>query len=132
LFKGLSHVVIAVRDLEASISQYEALYGVKAGEIRQGQGNGFRSVVLDFAGAPYLELISPTDTTGPVGRRVEASGEGVYMIAMKVESMDETVAALRDQGVRLLGDPGPGNPVRGQVFIHPQAAGGVLTLLTEH
>ena len=131
MFQGLSHVVIAVNDMEASIRQYESIYGGSFGEIRGG-GNGFRSAVLAFDGAAYLELVSPTDTTGPVGRRVAASGEGVYMIAMKVDDVDAAVAELREKGVRLIGDPGPGNPVRGQVFIHPQSAGGVLTLITDH
>ena len=132
MFKGLSHVVIAVQDMEASIRQYETIYGIKAGEIRQGQSTGFRSAVLPFDGEAYLELVSPTDTTGPVGRRVASAGEGVYMIAMKVDNMDAAVEDLRAKGMRLIGDPGPGNPVRGQVFIHPQSAGGVLTLLTDH
>ena len=30
-----------------------------------------------------------------------------------------------------VGDPGPGNPVKGQVFIHPSVTGGVLTQLVQ-
>ena len=52
-------------------------------------------------------------------------------MAMKVDDLDKTLAALREKGVRLVGDPGPGNPVRGQVFIHPAETGGVLTQLVQ-
>jgi hypothetical protein len=41
------------------------------------------------------------------------------------------VTELRDKGVRLVGDPGPGNPVKGQVFVHPAFTGGVLTQLVQ-
>ena len=50
---------------------------------------------------------------------------------MKVDDLQATLAALRAKNVRLVGDPGPGAPVRGQVFIHPSETGGVLTQLVQ-
>jgi methylmalonyl-CoA/ethylmalonyl-CoA epimerase len=55
----------------------------------------------------------------------------VHLIAMKVDDLEKTVAELREKGVRLVGDPGPGNPIRGQVFVHPSFTGGVLTQLVQ-
>ena len=52
-------------------------------------------------------------------------------IAMKVDDIDATLTELREKGIRLVGDPGPGNPVKGQVFIHPSVTGGVLTQLVQ-
>jgi len=75
--------------------------------------------------------VSPTNDTGPVGRRVAASGEGVYLMAMAVDDLEPALAGLRAKGIRLIGDPGAGNPVRGQVLIHPTATGGVLTQLVQ-
>jgi len=131
LFKGIDHVVIAVQDLEASIQRYEAIYGVTATERGEPPGAGFKNAYFRFGGESYLELVSPTNDTGPVGRRVAASGEGVYLMAMAVDNLDSALADLRAKGIRLIGDPGPGNPARGQVFIHPQATGGVLTQLVQ-
>ena len=129
-FKGIDHVVIAVKDLEESIAQFEKVYGVPATDLGEPPGAGFRNAYFRF-GATYLELVAPTNETGPVGRRVAASGEGVYLIAMQVDNLENAVAELRAKGVRLVGDPGPGNPIKGQVFIHPSAAGGVLTQLVQ-
>jgi len=131
LFKGIDHVVIAVQDLEASIERYEAIYGVPATERGEPAGAGFKNAYFRFGGDSYLELVSPTNDTGPVGRRVAASGEGVYLMAMAVDDVEASLTSLRAKGIRLIGDPGAGNPVRGQVFIHPTATGGVLTQLVQ-
>ena len=78
---------------------------------------------------PLWVLVQPTDETGPVARHVERTGGGVYLLAMAVEDIDATLADLRSQGLRLIGDPGEGNPVQGQVFVHPAETGGVLMQL---
>jgi methylmalonyl-CoA/ethylmalonyl-CoA epimerase len=82
-------------------------------------------------GDTYVELVAPTNDQAPVGRRVAASGEGTYLVAMRVDDVAATVAELRAKGVRLIGDPGPDKPVTGQVFVHPMSAGGVLTQLVQ-
>ena len=131
MFKGVDHVVIAVKDLEASMAQFEKVYGVPPTEVGEPAGAGFRNAYFRFGGDSYLELVAPTNESGPVGRRVAASGEGVYLLAMKVDNVEETVKRLRGQGVRLVGDPGEGKPITGQVFIHPSAAGGILTQIVQ-
>ncbi len=130
-FKGVDHVVIAVKDLDAGIAQFGKIYGIPATDIGEPPGAGFKNAYFRFGGPSYVELVAPTNDSGPVGRRVAASGEGVYLIALQVDNLEKAVAELRDKGVRLIGDPGPGAPIKGQVFIHPTAAGGVLTQLVQ-
>ena len=79
----------------------------------------------------YVELVSNLGDGGPIAKRMEERGEGVHLIAMQVEDLEATLASLREKGIRLVGDPGPGNPVKGQVFIHPAETGGVLTQLVQ-
>jgi len=130
MFKGVDHVVIAVKDLNAAIKQYEAMYGVPVSERGEPPGAGFKNAYFRF-GETFTELISPISEDGPVARRLSQSGEGVYLVAMRVDDIEQTLADLRERGVRLLGDPGPGKPVTGQVFIHPASAGGVLTQVVQ-
>lgn len=130
MFKGVDHVVVAVRDLEAAIQQYETIFGIPATDRGEPAGAGFKNAYFRFGGT-FLELISPTNETGPVGRRVAAAGDGVYLVALAVDDLAAAVADLRAKGVRLIGDPGPGQPITGQVFIHPSAANGVLTQLVQ-
>jgi lactoylglutathione lyase/methylmalonyl-CoA/ethylmalonyl-CoA epimerase len=79
----------------------------------------------------YVELVSNLGAEGPIAKRLEERGEGVHLVAMQVDDLDKTLAELRGKGVRLVGDPGPGNPVKGQVFVHPSMTGGVLTQLVQ-
>jgi methylmalonyl-CoA epimerase len=130
MFKGVDHVVVAVKDLEASIAKYEAIFGAPVSDRNEAAQAGMKMAFFRFP-ETYVELVSNLGDTGPIAQRLASRGEGVHLIAMRVDDLDKTLAELREKGVRLVGDPGPGNPVRGQVFVHPQETGGVLTQLVQ-
>jgi len=128
MFKGVDHVVVAVKDLDASVGKYEAIYGVPVSERREAPG--MKMAFFHFADS-YVELVSNLGDDGPIAKRLADRGEGVHIIAMKVDDIDAALAGMRAKGVRLVGDPGPGNPVKGQVFVHPSETGGVLTQIVQ-
>jgi methylmalonyl-CoA/ethylmalonyl-CoA epimerase len=128
MIKGVDHVVIAVKDLDASVKQYEAIYGMPVSDRSEAAAAGMKMAFFRF-GDHYIELVSNLGEGGPIAKRLADKGEGVHLVAMKVDDMDKTLADLRGKSVKLVGDPGAGNPVKGQVFVHPSATGGVLTQL---
>jgi methylmalonyl-CoA epimerase len=130
MFKGVDHVVVAVKDLDASVGRYESIYGAPVSDRSESPQAGMQMAFFRF-GDSYVELVSNLGSEGPIAKRLEERGEGVHLIAMKVDDLEKTVAELREKGVRLVGDPGPGNPIRGQVFVHPSFTGGVLTQLVQ-
>jgi methylmalonyl-CoA/ethylmalonyl-CoA epimerase len=130
MFKGVDHVVVAVKDLDAGVGRYEAIYGTAVSDRNENAPAGMKMAFFRF-GDSYVELVSNLGEEGPIAQRLASRGEGVHLIAMKVDDLDKTLADLREKGVRLVGDPGPGNPVRGQVFVHPAETGGVLTQLIQ-
>lgn len=130
MFKGVDHVVIAVKDLDAAVDRYETIFGAPVSERREAPPAGMKMAFFRFADS-FIELVSNIDDKGPVAKRLAEKGEGVHLIAMQVDDIDKTLADLRDKGVRLVGDPGPGNPVKGQVFVHPSETGGVLTQIVQ-
>lgn len=130
MFKGVDHVVIAVKDIDAAVDRYEAIFGQPVSERREAPAAGMKMAFFRFAGS-FVELVSNIDDKGPIAKRLADKGEGVHLIAMQVEDIEATVADLREKGVRLVGEPGPGNPVKGQVFVHPSETGGVLTQLVQ-
>ena len=130
MFKGVDHVVIAVKDLDAAIGRYEMIYGTGVSDRSDSPAAGMAMAFFRF-GDSYIELVSNTGDAGPIAKRLAEQGEGVHLVAMKVDDIDATVAELREKGIRLVGDPGPGNPVKGQVCIHPSVTGGVLTQLVQ-
>jgi methylmalonyl-CoA/ethylmalonyl-CoA epimerase len=130
MFKGVDHVVIAVKDLDAAVGRYETIYGTTVSERSEAPAAGMAMAFFRF-GDSYIELVSATGDQGPIAKRLADLGEGVHLVAMKVDDIDATLTELRDKGIRLVGDPGAGNPVKGQVFIHPSVTGGVLTQLVQ-
>lgn len=130
MFKGVDHVVIAVNDIEESVGRYESIYGMKVSDRSQSEPAGMTMAFFRFDDN-YVELVSKLGDAGPIAKRLADKGEGVHLIAMKVDNLEATLTELRDKGIRLVGDPGPGNSVTGQVFIHPAMTGGVLTQLVE-
>ncbi len=130
MFKGVDHVVIAVKDLDAAVARYETIYGAPVSERREAEAAGMKMAFFR-QGDSFIELVSNLGDGGPIAKRLAERGEGVHLVAMKVEDLDAAVADLRSKGVRLVGDPGPGNPIKGQVFIHPAETGGVLTQLVK-
>ncbi len=130
MFKGVDHVVIAVKDLDASVGRYETIYGTSVSDRSEAPAAGMAMAFFRF-GDSYIELVSATGDQGPIAKRLAEQGEGVHLVAMNVDDIDATLTRLRDAGIRLVGDPGPGNPVKGQVFIHPSVTGGVLTQIVQ-
>lgn len=129
MFLGIDHVVISVPDMEAGLEQYQAIFGREVDRRGEPPGAGFLTAHFDFPDTT-VELVQPTNDDGPVARHVERGG-GMYLLAMRVEDLAATLNELRSQGVQLIGDPGEGNEVTGQVFVHPRSAGGVLMQLVE-
>ena len=130
MFKGVDHVVIAVKDLDAAVARYETIYGSPVSERREAEAAGMKMAFFR-QGDSFVELVSNLGDGGPIAKRLAERGEGVHLVAMKVEDLAAAVDDLRGKGVRLVGDPGPGNPIKGQVFIHPSETGGVLTQLVQ-
>ena len=128
MFQGIDHVVVAVPDLQKGIEQYAAIFGRPISRTAEPPGAGYKAAHFDFP-TTLVELISPTNDAGPVAKFVQRTGGGMYLMAMRVDDLSATVATLREKGIRLVGDPGPGNPITGQVFIHPASACGVLVQL---
>ena len=131
MFKRVDHVVIAVKNLEETAALYTETYGMPASPAEEVPAIGIRRINIDV-GNSYIELAEPTDPTGPMAKFLNERGEGLYLIAIEVESLKEAVAQLQERGARVIGADLVGTPqARGNVFIHPKTAHGALIMLTE-
>ena len=89
-------------------------------------------VALLPAGESRIELLEPTADDSPVARFLDKNGPGVHHVAYEVADLEQRLAALKAEGVRLIDEaPRTGAHNTRIAFMHPKASGGVLTELCE-
>lgn len=127
--KGISHVAIAVQDMDEAIGKWQALgLSVVDREIVASQKT--EAAVLPIGGSA-VELISPAGNEG-LARFLEKRGPGLHHIAVEVEDIEGALVLLDSMGVPLLDkEPRAGAHGHKVAFVHPRATGGVLVELVE-
>ncbi|MDV6247188.1 VOC family protein [Rhodococcus opacus] len=133
MFNLFSHVGIVVHDIDAAVSLWTEIFGLRVVDRFLVEAEGVQSVMLSTAGAhgesTCVELISPladAETPGPIARRLAENGEGVFHLAFRISDSAESARALRARGIDpvVLLPAGPDNVRR--LVVHPKTANGVL------
>lgn len=79
-----------------------------------------------------VELLEATSPESPVAKFIEAKGEGIHHLAIRVDNLEAALAEMKEKGVRLIDEkPRLGAGGARIAFIHPKATGGVLLELSE-
>lgn len=127
----LDHLGIAVHDLASALPRWERTVGGTGSPPEVVAAQRVRVSFLEV-GSTHLELLEPTDPAGPVGKFLEARGEGMHHVAFLVPSVDRALADLAAQGARLVDQTSRiGARGRRVGFAHPSAFGGVLVEFVE-
>lgn len=131
MFGRIDHVGLAVTDLDAAIALHVDVYGLELVHRETLPEQGVEAALLDV-GDGHVELLASLHDDTPVGRFLAARGPGVHHVAYAVRDVAEALDDLRAAGVRLI-DEAPRSGIRGSriAFLHPAAAGGVLTELVQ-
>jgi methylmalonyl-CoA/ethylmalonyl-CoA epimerase len=134
--RGLNHVGIAVRSIEAHRHFYEHTLGAVFEGVHDLPSQKVR-VGFFVIGPPgqevRLELVEATSPDAAVAQFIDEHGEGLHHVAYTVGSLDEDLAALTAEGIQLT-DLRPQQGVHHNsrvAYIHPSSAHGVLTELCE-
>ena len=120
---GTDHTVMLVQDIEAGITTYRDHLGLELSHTVDHIEAGISQAFFALADGTFLELIAPAGDNSRFDKVLNDNGEGVHVLALAVDDLDESVAALQQQQVQLIG---AGTP---QVFIHPRSAHGVMIQL---
>jgi methylmalonyl-CoA/ethylmalonyl-CoA epimerase len=127
----LHHVAYVVADLDAALPMFVARYGLVE-DIRELMPDQGVEAIMLRAGSAGIELISPLDPGGTIGRFLDKRGEGLHHVAFAVDDIDATLTELARAGVELI-DATPRRGLGGHrvAFIHPRSGAGALTELVE-
>ncbi len=130
--RGVQHIGVAVRNLEASLAAWEMLFGARAGPVEVNPERGVRLAVLSFEEGPGVELVTPLDESSTVARFLERRGEGLHHLALEVDDIEAALAELRKNNVELVSErPQSGMGGSRVVFVHPRGLHGVLLELRQ-
>jgi len=129
--KGLEHVAIAVKDLDAAVHYYVHVLGFAPPELEVVAEQKVRTAIFGH-GMGRIELICPTDSSSGVAKFLEKRGEGLHHICVEVDDIVATLAELKAKGAALIDEvPKIGAGGAKVAFIHPKGAHGVLTELRQ-
>jgi hypothetical protein len=95
-FSGVKLVVIAVRDLKASIARYRQAYGLPAPQELSQDDAVFGARLAAFAGTPVV-LAAPLNAQSWVAQRIAKFGEGPCAFVLGARSVAAYKAASKTQ-----------------------------------
>jgi methylmalonyl-CoA/ethylmalonyl-CoA epimerase len=120
----ISHLGIAVKDLDAAIRIWSLVLGMKP------------SLVTDVADQKVKVAIFPGDAASggdsSINRFLAKRGDGLHHVCIYVDDIEARLRELKSEGVRLIDDlPRRGAEGRRIAFVHPSGTNGVLLELEE-
>jgi methylmalonyl-CoA epimerase len=129
MIKQISHLGMAVKDLEEAREFYRSVFGLESSEPIIA-GDGTIRVSMVRVGYTLIELLQPVGSEGVMAKFLEKRGEGFHHICYEVDDMNAEISSIKAAGLEVLGDPKPGAEGM-SVFLHPKGTHGVLVELVE-
>ena len=128
--KKISHVAVAVEDIDAALEKYQRALGLSATSREIVASQKVEAALLPIGDAS-LELIAPKGNDS-VKKFLEKRGPGLHHVALEVEGLEGALTLLKALGVPLIDETARvGAHGHLVAFVHPKATGGVLVELVE-
>lgn len=127
----IDHIGIAVNSIEEGKKFWTDILGLK---FEGSETVAEQKVTTAFfpVGESEVELLESTAPDGPVAKYIEKRGEGIQHIAFRVEKIEEALAELKENGIRLIDEkPRIGAGGAKIAFLHPKSTNGILVELCE-
>jgi methylmalonyl-CoA/ethylmalonyl-CoA epimerase len=132
----ISHIGIAVADLDIAIERYRQLLGQEPRGISEVTNQKVRVAMFAPSGSENaggrIELVAGSSPDSPVTKFVRKRGEGLHHICIYVDDLESTLGLLKVAGVRLIDEVPRIGAEGGKIaFVHPESCHGVLIELEE-
>ena len=127
----INHLGIATDGIDEALKFWENALGLKNIHTETVDDQKVRVAMLPI-GETRIELLEPTSEDSPITKFLEKRGGGIHHIAVEVENIEESLAKLKAEGVRLIDEtPRIGAENCLVAFVHPKSANGVLLELVQ-
>jgi methylmalonyl-CoA/ethylmalonyl-CoA epimerase len=131
----ISHLGIAVEDLDAAIRIWSLVLGMKPSLVTDVADQKVKVAIFPgdaASGGGRIELVAPTSSDSPISRFLAKRGDGLHHVCISVDDIEARLRELKSEGVRLIDDlPRRGAEGRRIAFVHPSGINGVLLELEE-
>lgn len=129
----LNHVAIAVPDVRKAAAVYRDILGAQVSEVVAQPDHGVTTVFIILPNT-RIELLEPLGAASPIARFLERNPEGgLHHLCYEVRDIAAAREALRQAGMRVLGDGEPKTGAHGKpvLFLHPRDWAGTLVELEQ-
>jgi len=127
--KHIHHIAILVEDLDASLTFWQDILGLKPSKVSDMPQESARIAFFPLAESE-IELVQPTTTDSGLSRYLEKRGPGMHHLCLEVTDISALLVHLKANGVQLINDePKIGEGGKLYAFIQPKSANGVLVEL---
>ena len=127
----INHLGIATKSIAEALKFWQDALGLENVHTEIVEDQKVRVAMLPI-GESRIELLEPTSADSPISKFLEKRGGGIHHIAVEVENIEESLAKLKAQGMRLIDEkPRIGAEDCLVAFVHPASANGVLLELVQ-
>ena len=132
MFVGMDHVGVAVKNLDEAVKLYRDVLGFELKGVHVMKERKVKVAFFSMGGEAQVELLEPLGSDSPVAKFLEAHGEGIQHIAMRVDNIEKALNELKQNGVVLIDDkPRDGAEGKKIAFVSPKSTKGVLMELVQ-
>lgn len=131
MYKRLTHIGIAVKDLGISGPLFARLFGKKEDHIEEVAEQRVQAMFFRV-GEGGVELLEPTAPDSPVARFLTKRGEGVHHLSFEVDDIESEISRLTEEGFEMIDKvPRIGADGFKIAFLHPKSTNGVLIEISQ-
>jgi methylmalonyl-CoA/ethylmalonyl-CoA epimerase len=131
MMNKIEHIGIAVKDINASNTLFEKLFGESHYKIEDVESEDVKTSFFKV-GNNKIELLEATSEDSPIAKFINKKGEGVHHIAFAVDNINAEVKRLQSEGFVIINEkPKKGADNKLVVFLHPKSTNGVLIELCQ-
>ena len=125
MIKKVSHLGVAVKDLDEAIKFYQKM-GFELEKVEEVPSQKVK-VAFFLVGDVRIELLEATSDESPIAKYIEKRGQGIHHLAFATDNLEEELDEIAQKDIRLIDKtPRPGAHGAKIAFLHPKSTHGVL------
>ncbi len=131
MYKRITHIGIAVNDLDKSSELFSKLFGTDAGHSEEVSDQKVKATFFRV-GEGGIELLQSTGADSSIAKFIAKRGEGIHHLSFEVDDIESEITRLKKEGFQMIDDePRMGADGYRVAFLHPKSTNGVLVEISQ-